>query len=230
MVGMAYSILFFDADNTLFDYEAAETYALRSTCEAFGLQFDDEVLQRYKAINAEMWRDFEQGEIKAEEINLQRFDRFLSGFYSSSDGSDFSRSYLSFLSKAVFMIPGALEVVRGCSTSAQLVLLTNGLESVQKSRLSRSPLKDYFTSIVISEEVGYRKPQPEIFEIAASALNGFDKSDVLMVGDSLSSDIQGAMNYGIDSCWYNPADERLPAEYHPRYCISRLEELLPIVN
>ncbi len=227
---MAYSILFLDADNTLFDYEAAEMYALQSTCEAFGLQFDERVLQQYKEINAEMWRCFERGEIKAEAINLKRFDQFLARLFSSKDTAEFSTTYLSFLSKADFLIPGALDVVRRCSASAQLALLTNGLESVQKSRLSRSPLRDFFTAVVISEEVGYRKPQPEIFEIAASSFSDFDKTEVLMVGDSLSSDIKGAMNYGIDSCWYNPADEQLPQEYEPRYCIRRLEELQPIIN
>jgi len=104
--------------------------------------------------------------------------------------------------------------------------VTNGLQAVQRSRLARSRISDFITDIIISEEVGAAKPQAAFFDAAFARLGQPAKSDVLIIGDSLTSDIQGGMDYGIDTCWYNPTNELLPDHLKVTYEIRHLRDLL----
>jgi 2-haloacid dehalogenase len=225
-----YPWLIFDADDTLFDYNKAEAAALSAACQDFGQVCPPNMLLTYQEINARIWRSFELGQIDLVSLRRQRFALLFEQLGLVIDPDDFSDRYLLHLGEQGHMIDGALEVVQSLSHSHQLVLMTNGISSVQRSRLSHSPLQPYFPILIISEEIGVSKPHPAIFEAAFEKMGHPSKQDVLMIGDSLTSDMTGALNYGIAACWFNPhhaaPDPALTLDYE----IHTLGELLEIVH
>ncbi len=227
---MKYSWLLLDADGTLFDYDKAEALALKATFEAVGCQFEVGCVELYRAINGRLWQAFEQGSVTPDEIKIRRFEKLLEALDIRCDPELFSLTYLSQLAANADLLDGAEETLRILSRVVGLVLITNGLQAVQRSRLERSGIGDLFSDVVISEEVGFSKPHRGIFDIAFRRMNQPDRASVLMVGDSLTSDIQGGSDYGIDTCWYNPQRRPRHIDVCVQYEIEQISELLPIVG
>lgn len=221
-----YSVLLLDADGTLFDYDRAEGYALETTCGELGLDYEPERdLPVYRRINAEMWRAFERGEIDPGTLSIERFRRFLESAGARADPAEMADRYLGHLAEGSFLIPGALDVVRELASLARLAVITNGLSRVQRSRFSGSGLSEYVEHLVISDEVGSQKPEPRIFDVALAPFNGVSRDEVLIVGDSLTSDIAGGGRYGIATCWYNPEGRENPDGPVPTHEVHSLAEL-----
>ena len=226
---MRYRWLLFDADGTLFDYDKAEAYALRTTFGEFGLEYEPDYLEVYRPINAQIWRDFEKGLISAESVKADRFQFLFDAIGVGTDAQSFSARYLKNLGDSAELIEGAEDLIRTLQGRVGLMLITNGLKEVQRSRLARSAIADCFAGIVISEEVGSAKPHRGIFDAAFARMGGPRKEDVLLIGDSLTADIRGAIDYGIDTCWYNPAGTTPGSDLRITYEIAHLEELLSIL-
>lgn len=214
---MVYSTLLFDADGTLFDYERAETWALSETFSQYGHRFEPGYIELYRQANGPLWDALERGEITQDRLKVLRFESLFEVLALEIDPEAFSTSYSRQLGQATFLIEGARDLVATLSARHRLLLLTNGLTDVQRPRFGASDIGHYFMDWVISEEVGVAKPDPRIFDIAFERLGKPDKRDVLIIGDSLSSDMAGGIAYGIDTCWYNPtgrqADPALPVTY-----------------
>ncbi|MGD8466532.1 MAG: YjjG family noncanonical pyrimidine nucleotidase [Anaerolineae bacterium] len=227
---MAYEWLLFDADGTLFDYDLAEASALQRTFAQAGYPFAPGYLQTYRRINARFWSEFERGRVTAEGIKSQRFVELFDSLQLEGDPLVFSRQYLVCLGEEAHLIDGAQAVLEALSGRLGLVLITNGLQSVQRSRLARSPIGHYFGDVIISEEVGASKPDGRIFDLAFEKMGHPAKSAVLIVGDSLSSDIRGGWAYGIDTCWYNPRRMPHDASVAATYEIHELTGVLPVVE
>jgi len=226
-----YSWILFDADGTLFDYDRAEHDALSQTLAHFGVRFAPEHLEIYRDINGRIWRDFEQGKITQARLKTERFALFFAalGLSAPPDPAAFSEAYLATLGMCTELIGGALEVITALQTGYHLALITNGIAKVQRARLSRSPIGQAFEVVVISEEVGASKPDPRIFEVAFERMGRPSKEQVLLVGDSLTSDIAGGRAYGIDTVWVNPQGWALPSGASTTYEIRCLEELAGIL-
>ena len=233
---MAYRWLLFDADGTLFDYEAAEHQALGETLADYGLDARPEVLAAYQKINTRLWHDFEQGLTTPDRIKTERFARLFEALGSTGPALDPVRvgeAYLDHLGACSQLLPDARTLLDTLVGKVHLALITNGLTRVQRARLAHSGLNACFEAVVISEEEGVAKPEPGIFDVIFSRMGHPHRSEVLMVGDSLTSDIRGANRYGIDACWYNPRRLlRDPDAVDPleiRYEITNLLDLVPIV-
>ncbi|MFZ6029190.1 MAG: YjjG family noncanonical pyrimidine nucleotidase [Chloroflexota bacterium] len=227
---MTYRVLLFDADGTLFDYEKAEAHALQRTFQAYGLPWRPDYLALYREINTGLWALLEQGHIRAQAINGERFGQLLQSIAVQIPAADFSRDYLIHLGNCAELIEGADETIAALASRYHLAILTNGLKDVQRSRLAHSPIQPYISELIISEEVGAAKPDAAIFAAAFERLGNPGKPEVLMIGDSLSSDIRGAAGFGIDACWYNPLSSPRPAGLPIAYEIGRLEELLVLLG
>ena len=225
---MTYTWFLFDADGTLFDYDKSEPVALADTFAQFGYAFDAMYLDAYRTINGQLWRDFELGTIEQERIKVLRFERLLAaiGLASALDAAEFSVRYLENLGNCTHLIDGAERLIAALRDSVRLALITNGLQAVQRSRLAQSSIGDAFEVIVISEEVGHSKPHSGIFDVAFARMGHPSKDEVLIIGDSLTSDIKGGSDYGIDTCWYNPAGASRPMDVLITYEIHALDELL----
>jgi 2-haloacid dehalogenase len=225
-----YQWLLFDADGTLFDYDRAEALALEKTFAHLNLLFTPQVVDVYRPINAGLWQRFEAGQIAPAHLRTQRFADLFAALGLAADAEHFSRLYLASLAEEGVLFPGAEAVVRRLAGLYHLAIITNGLAEVQHSRLDRSSIKDCFEVLAISEELGAAKPAPRFFELLFARLGGVSKPAVLVIGDSLSSDIQGGINFGIDTCWYNPAHLPSDPARPATYSIARLEELLPLLE
>jgi 2-haloacid dehalogenase len=225
-----YKWLLLDADGTLFDYDRSEAFALTRTFEQFGWKLAPEVAHAYRQINAQVWKDFEQGKVTAQRLRTQRFELLFAAVHLDADPALFSKRYLENLAKRTDLIDGAEKVVGLLYGKVGQVIITNGLGDVQRPRLANSAIGDCFADFVISEEVGVAKPDPRFFDIVFERVGRPAKEEVLVVGDSLSSDIKGGHDYGIDTCWFNPAHGPRTLDVQIEYEISSLCELLAIVE
>jgi 2-haloacid dehalogenase len=224
-----YQWLLFDADGTLFDYERAETVALSQAFERIGAAFEPGYLATYRRINQALWQALERGEITPGALKVRRFELLLAAVGIAHPPADFSAIYLQCLAACSELLDGADEVLQALRGKCQVAILTNGLQAVQRSRLARSAIRDCVAQLIISEEVGYAKPAREFFDAAFARLGNPSRRQVLMIGDNWSSDIQGAAQYGIDSCWYNPGRQPRPGSPAITHEIASLRELLPLL-
>lgn len=218
-----YTHLLFDADGTLFDYDAAEASAIAQNFAVHGLDFQPAHGERYKIINHRFWQRFERGETTPAELRVGRFQALFDEFGVNYDAEAFADTYLAQLARQAQLMPGAAELIADLHGRYRLALITNGLSDVQYPRLQKSGLADYFQAVIVSDEIGVAKPDPAIFDYTFDQLGRPAKSNVLIIGDSLTSDMAGGLNYGIDACWYNPNGQT--ADLALTYQISALSEL-----
>ena len=221
-----YQWLLMDADNTLFDFDAAEDTALTRTLLHFGVPADPPAKACYRACNKALWEAFERGEITQADIMAQRFTRFLAAMALPGDGAAWNDHYVHALAQCPQLLSGALELCRRAAGQYTLALATNGVPFIQRSRLENSPIAPCFGSrVFISGEMGCRKPDKAYFDLILTALGAQDRrSEVLVVGDSLSSDILGARNSGLDSLWLNRSAVQ-PGPVRPTYEVNTLAQL-----
>jgi len=225
-----YDIILFDIDDTLFDFTKSEQEAFNKVFEKYNLFNNLKLYEKsYQEISKVLWRDLENGIISLAELGSERFRRLFLEHELEIDAVVFNQDYLGFLGEQTHLVQGAEKVISELSNK-RLAIITNGYTDVQTSRTNNSPLKDTFEHIIISESTGFQKPQTGIFDYAFDKLQITDKSNVLMVGDSLTSDIQGGINYGIDTCWFNPKHKENNTSLKPTYEINKLESLLEIIK
>ena len=225
-----YPWLFFDADNTLFDYNLAEGTALRKTFHSLSLPYEDEYLGIYQRINQGLWQALEKQEITPAVLRFRRFELLLEAVQLSGSPDQMNSAYVEQLALCTDLIDGAYEVLDTLKEKCQIAIVTNGLQAVQRSRLAHSTIKNFIAELIISEEVGVAKPQPAFFDVAFARTGHPAKSDVLIIGDSLTSDIQGGVDYGMDTCWYNPNAEPRPGDLQITYEIRHLRDLLDVLD
>ncbi|OWA33692.1 noncanonical pyrimidine nucleotidase, YjjG family [Saccharibacillus sp. O16] len=227
----SYRYLLFDADDTLLDFQRCEREALAGALkEAAVDRAYEECLTCYSAINRALWLDYEQKKITQSELRSERFRRMFAQLGIEQNPEAFGELYLRHFAAGSFLTPDALAVCDALKPHFDLSIITNGIRDVQFSRIYGSALKEHFDHIVVSDDVGFAKPAPEIFDHALHRIGCEDKSQVLIIGDSLTSDIRGGHLYGIDTCWYNPAQLQNGSDITPTYEISRLPDLLPLLG
>ena len=225
-----YSILLFDADNTLFNFDAGNRRAFSEVCRICHLPDTDELFHAYEAVNAEMWSAFDRGECTKDFLVVERFRLFLERAGLQADPVQCNKIHLTTLATNTILLPHALEVCRTLAQTHRLYIVTNAVAAVQKARLAASDLRPYITDAFISEDAGASKPSVAYFDYVFSRIPGITRENCLLIGDSPSSDLQGANNYGIPCCWYNPQGLARPDGMRIDYEIRDLEELPPIVG
>ena len=219
-----------DADETLLDFRAAERQAFRYTMEQYGIPCTDKLFSTYQEINHGLWRAFEAGEIQKEDILKRRFRQTFArlGIEGAFDGLEVC--YQDALARGHEKIPYAEEVCRQLSKQCRLYLISNGVASTQKRRMKESGLAPFFDRFFISEEIGFQKPQSQYFDYVKEYIPGFRPEWTLAVGDSLDSDIKGAKDSEIASCWYVRGTMPPDAFTKADYVITDLNELISIVK
>ena len=226
---MRYPYLLFDADNTLFDFDRADRRAFAVSCETAGLAYSEDLHRRYRVHNDACWTMFDRGEATKDFICLERFRRFFAELGIDADPAAANEAHLSTLATCSFPTPHSVEVCRALSQTHRLFLITNAVASVQRGRLERAEIKPYLEAAFISEEAGAQKPTRAYFDYVFSRIDGITRDNCLVIGDSLTSDIRGANNYGLPCCWYNPKHVPRPEELRVDYEIIDLRELYDIV-
>jgi len=224
-----YKHIFFDLDHTLWDFDTNSKLALNEMYELNNLKekgiYDfNHFYQTYKPINDQFWYLYHNHKVNKEELRLGRFRETLTRFLIDDEDliEVLAKQYLEISPSKTALIPNAIEVLNHLQSRYEIHVITNGFAEVQRVKIENSGLKDYFKNVLISEEIGFQKPQPEIFHYAFK-LAETSPENSLMIGDSLSTDIEGAQNAGMDSVYFNPRNKW--HKYNPTFEIRELIEL-----
>lgn len=229
-----YKILLFDVDGTLLDFHKSQDMAITGTFEKFGYSLTEEIKSLYNNINQALWKKHEKGEIAREVLIYQRFDELFEALGIQGDSHSFETTYQELLGQGAYPFQGAMEMIEKLSGQYDLYIITNGIRETQYQRLHDSGLDRYMKDIFISGELGVQKPKKEFFDRCFDRMRKkgvtVEPKEMLVIGDTLSSDILGGIHAGIDTCWYNPeglpADPQIPATYN----VKSFEEILQILQ
>ena len=226
-----YDVVLLDADMTLFDFERSEQEALRRVLEFHGLPCTEEVEATYLKINKALWDAFARGEVDQDFLVVERFAALDRVYDVGWDPSKINRDYMNALGEEAHLLPGAMEFCRTLKDAGlTLAIATNGMPVAQRGRYTRTGMDKVIPYIFISMELGVQKPLPAYFDKVCEALSITDRSRVVMIGDSLTSDILGGNNAGIDTIWYNPKGAPLIGRAVPTYTVSSYEEILTLLT
>ncbi len=229
-MSLKYRWLLFDADDTLLDFKLGEARALRAALEGAVLPTDDEVIETYSKINDDLWKMLERGEVTKERLKVLRFEQFCEHYGFDCDGAALADAYVEQLKKQTVLLDSAEDVCRALYGKYKMYIITNGIEAVQTARFGGCAIKEYFEKCYISDAIGVAKPKKGFFDAVAADIPDFDKSRALIIGDSLTSDIKGGAEYGIDTCWLNPKDKPAPEGMDITYIIKDIRDILEILE
>ena len=238
---MNYKLVLIDLDDTLFDYPKTEEVAFRNTFEELGFFVESElgnakkeeiyekIKDRYKDVNLQLWKDLEKGAVDKDRLKVVRFEKIIEEFDLKYDPYEMSELYLKKLGEGIFPFEATEKLCEYLHSKYKVGIVTNGIKEVQHSRIENSTIAKYIDKIIISDEVGVNKPDKRIFEYAMNYFEIMDKSEVIMIGDSLGADIKGGQNAGIDTCWVNLRNNVNDIGIVPKYEVRKLEELFEIL-
>ena len=228
---MTYKFLLFDLDHTLLDFDAAEDVALSQLLNEEGVEDIQAYKNYYVPMNKALWKDLELKKITKQELVNTRFAKMFAHFGIEKDGAYLAERYQFFLSKQGQIFPGVEELLKNLIHQGyELYAATNGITFIQTGRLERSGIAPFFKAVFISEQLHTQKPDAEFYEKIGSRIPNFDKKNALMIGDSLSADIQGGINAGIDTIWYNPHHLENKSLAQPTYEVDSYQTLLEILD
>ena len=228
---MIYKFLLFDLDHTLLDFDAAEDVALSQLLNEEGVEDIKAYKNYYVPMNKALWKDLEQKKITKQELVNTRFAKLFAHFGIEKDGAYLAERYQFFLSKQGQIFPGVEDLLKKLIHQGfELYATTNGITFIQTGRLEQSGIAPYFKEIFISEQLHTQKPDAAFYEKIGSRIPNFDKNQTLMIGDSLSADIQGGNNAGIDTIWYNPHHLENKTLAKPTYEVDSYQALLEILD
>ena len=226
-----FDILLWDVDGTLLDFIAAEKAAVQTLFREFGLgECTDEMVERYSRINKEYWERLERGELSKPEILVRRFaDFFASEGLDASKAPEFNEQYQVRLGDTVVFCDDSYGLLSSLRGRVKQYAVSNGTVVAQTRKLRRSGFDRLLDGVFLSEELGYEKPATEFFDRVFAAIGEPDRERVLIVGDSLTSDITGGNRAGIRTCWYNPKGEPNLTAARADYEIRDLHGILDII-
>ena len=224
--------LLWDVDGTLLDFKKSENYGIRKCFEIFNIgECTDEMLERYSVINRKYWEALERGELTKSQVLHDRFVEFFSSEGIQFDRIDeFNDEYQLRLGDKAFFCDNALETVSALKGKYRQYAVTNGTIVAQKRKLTQSGLINIFDDIFISDEIGFEKPAIEFFNAVQQKIGNFNKDEVMIIGDSLTSDMQGGNNADILCCWYNSHGAENKYGIKIDYEIKDIAEVLEIIK
>ncbi|NVD08968.1 pyrimidine 5'-nucleotidase [Vibrio sp. JPW-9-11-11] len=222
---MKYDWILFDADETLFHFDAFKGMQLMFSRK--GVMFTQQDFDHYQTLNKPLWVDYQDGKITADQLKHHRFREWADRLQTTT--SELNRAFLEAMADICTLLPGAKELMEAVHGKAKLGIITNGFTELQAIRLDRTDMAHYFEHVIISEQVGVAKPDQAIFSHALEKMGQPCKSKVLMVGDNQYSDILGGINFGIETCWLNHHGNERDANIQPNYTVSSLHELKSIL-
>lgn len=223
---MKYSYVLFDADETLFRFDILA--GMTRMFKAYDIQFTKDDYVHYQKTNKQLWVDYQNGTISADYLQVTRFNEWSEKL--NVPAKELNDAFLDSMAQICEPLPGAVELLNKLKPHAKLGIITNGFARLQTVRLEHTGLKDMFEWLVISELLGIAKPNKAIFEHTFELMGNPVKSQILMVGDTASSDILGGNNVGIDTCWLQHPGEQLPEGITPTYTITTLDQLQSILK
>lgn len=223
---MKYDLFLFDLDDTLLDFKASEKLSFHLCLQSLGIKTNlDNIFSDYQVINKALWRAIEEGKITQEHLKVERFRKVFESHQIAIDPHVASLRYLDTLPETVVLIDHAVEICEWLVQHGEIGIITNGIEYVQAKRINKSKIAPYISFVSVSEACGYAKPDIRFFDYSTKMAKNFSKDKTVIVGDRIEADIQGAHNFGIDSCWFNPHKNSRPDHLKPSFEITHLSEI-----
>ena len=224
--------ILWDVDATLLNFELAEKAAMEKCFSMFEMgECTQEMLSRYSKINRSYWPRFERGDLTKPEVLVGRFEEFFGKEgIPVEKAAAFNEEYQVRLGDTVFSHDNAYELIKELQGKVKQAIVTNGTVVAQERKLEKSGLNKLITDIFISDRIGAEKPSPKFFEKVWEELGPYKKEEVMIVGDSLTSDMQGGNNAGIRCCWYNPKGLKNETSVHVDYEITNLWQVKDILS
>jgi len=216
-----YEWILFDADETLFQFDAFA--GLRLMFSRFNVNFTEQDYCEYQALNISLWVDYQNNQITVQALKSRRFEAWSKKL--SVPAEHLNSAFMSAMVEICVPLEGAVSLLESLHGQVKLGIVTNGFTELQQERLERTGLKHHFKFVVTSEEVGIAKPHAGIFDYALAIMQHPERKRVLMVGDNPDSDILGGMNAGFHTCWLNADNRERPAHITPHHQVTSLREL-----
>ena len=204
--------VFFDLDHTLWDYSTNSSEALKELVTHFGISefvTEEKFLKTYNSVNEKIWRKFNNGQIDREHIQKYRFPKVLRKLkiFIDHKPEDLNDFFIENCSSRTQLMPYTLECLTYLKEKYPMAIITNGFSDAQYKKMDSSGLNNYFDHLFISNEVGFRKPELEIYQLAMAKMNATPESSV-MIGDNPKTDVRGAEKAGMKAIFYNPTGKR----------------------
>jgi len=224
-------VLLWDVDGTLLDFQAAEKAAMKKCFEVCGIgECTDEMIARYSKINKKYWEMLERGEITKPQVLVGRFEEFFASEGIVTDcAPEFNKEYQVRLGDTICFCDDGYELVKSLKGQVKQYAVTNGTKVAQDRKLTKSGLIDLFDDVFISEVLGIEKPGVGFFEKVWERIGTYESDEVMIIGDSLTSDMQGGNNAGILCCWYNPKGAVNDKGVKIDYEIDNLQKVLELL-
>lgn len=222
---MKYQWIFFDADETLFSFNSFS--GLKKLFQQYDVEFSQQDFDEFQRLNKPLWVQYQNGEINAQQLQVTRFASWAEKLNQSA--VQLNHDYLLAMADVCKPLDGVMDTLAQLKTQVNLGIITNGFTALQQIRLEKNGLSDTFQFVTVSEQVGIAKPDARIFQYSLEKMNITDPSKVLMVGDTLESDILGGQNAGLDTCWLTHQRENT-TQIKPTYNIQAFCDLLNIIK
>lgn len=217
-----------DIDNTLLDFNKCAEKSIEMAFNKYGLKFNEKVFPVFKKINDGLWLDIEKNIITREILHDIRFNKVFGALGIEFDGHIIEKEFLKNLALTAFAVDGAVEITKYLSQKYVLCTASNAFYNQQVNRLTMAGIYPYISKMFISERIGFSKPNAEFFDACINGLNGIDKSQIIMIGDSLTADIYGAKRYGLRTIWFNKEGIKKHVK-EADYTVSNLMEIKEIL-
>lgn len=218
-----------DLDNTLIDFNECARLSIMDAFKKCGLPYTENVFPTFLCENVKIWKRLENGEITKVDLRADRWNIILGKLEIDYDGTIVEELFENGVAQYACPVTGAYKLLDYLYPKYTLYIVSNGFRFVQESRLKIGGFTKYFDDIYLSEDVGFQKPAKEFFDYCFDKLGKPNKDDIILIGDSLSADISGAINYGFDCIWFNKNGDDLPDKIKPTYIVNTLEEIESIL-
>lgn len=223
---MKYQWILFDADETLFSFNSY--LGLKAMLKRYAIDFTLSDYDAFQAVNKPLWVAYQNKEITAEGLQRTRFEKLAQ--QTGQDPLALNKELMAEMAWVSEPLVNVKEMLQTLHGKVKMAIITNGFNALQQKRLDNTQTSQFFDFVVVSEQVGAAKPEAKIFHAAFEQMGNFEPSKVLMVGDTLASDVLGGNNVGIDTCWFNPTGQLSDTTIRPTYEIRSILELVEITS
>lgn len=222
-------VILIDIDNTLLDFNRGSEASMMKCMAHFGLPVPEGMYATFKRVNDGLWHRIEKGELTKDELHRIRWGLVFEELGIDFDGVTFEAEFLETLKYSSVPVDGAFELLKYLGGKYKVFAASNAPSVQQRSRLKNCGMLEYFDGLFISEEVGHPKPSAAFFDACFEKLGGVGKDEVVMIGDSLTADIYGGIEYGLSTIWFNFDRRDVPADLEDTKVVWSLSEIGEIV-
>ena len=226
---MEKKIVLLDLDNTIIDFNECARRAIMDIFQKLGFHYDDNVFNTFLTENVKIWKRLELGEIDKPYLRANRWNIILNRLGIDYDGTIIEERFENGVALGAYPVEGAYELLDYLYDKYDLYVVSNGLKFVQESRVKIGKYDKYFKALFLSEDIGVQKPDIRFFQHCHEKLGFPQKGEIILIGDSLSADIKGGNDFGIDTIWFNIHGDENKTDVTPTYIVNKLKEIEDII-